>query len=88
MPFSMLEALALGKVVIASRIGGMPEIITEGQNGFLFSAGDSDELASLINKLRTSDLKKISEAARASVENLTIGKHCAELMSVYKKLCH
>jgi len=44
MPLSLLEAMALGKVVIASRVGGIPEVIKDGKNGFLFKAGHAEEL--------------------------------------------
>jgi glycosyltransferase involved in cell wall biosynthesis len=50
LPRVILEALALANPVIASRVGGIPELIEDGKNGFLFKAGDSDELA---EKLKT-----------------------------------
>ena len=50
LPRVILEAQALGKPVIASKVGGIPELITDGRNGFLFKVGDSNELA---EKLRT-----------------------------------
>lgn len=43
-PISILEALAFGKVVIASNIGGIPEMVHHGKNGFLFRPGDIDDL--------------------------------------------
>lgn len=42
--FVVREALAAGCLVVTSRIGAMPEAIQEGQNGFLFKAGDEDAL--------------------------------------------
>ena len=50
LPRVILEAQALAKPVIASKVGGIPELITDGRNGFLFKVGDSNELA---EKLRT-----------------------------------
>lgn len=43
-PLSLLESLALGRPVIASRIGGIPELLTEGETGWLFEPGDRDSL--------------------------------------------
>lgn len=44
----LIEALALGKPVIASRIGAIPEIVQHGINGFLFEPGDVDSLENLM----------------------------------------
>lgn len=49
--FVGLEAMASGTVVIASRIGGLPYILNNGNNGILFTPGDSDELANCILEL-------------------------------------
>jgi glycosyltransferase involved in cell wall biosynthesis len=46
-----LEALACGLPVIASRIGGLPEMIVEKRTGFLFTSGDSAELAGHLKNL-------------------------------------
>jgi len=45
LPTSILEAMAMEKVVIASKIGGVPEIIDDMKNGILFTPGDVEELA-------------------------------------------
>jgi glycosyltransferase involved in cell wall biosynthesis len=63
MPMNILEAVATGKVVIASRIGGIPEIIKDGESGFLFRAGDALELVTKINDLAKYDLKTIAHQA-------------------------
>jgi glycosyltransferase involved in cell wall biosynthesis len=44
-PLSILESFAAGKAVVAARIGGIPELIAEGQDGCLFTPGNVDELA-------------------------------------------
>ncbi|MGB5834334.1 MAG: TIGR04063 family PEP-CTERM/XrtA system glycosyltransferase [Thiohalocapsa sp.] len=45
-PLKPLEAMAQGKLVLASDVGGHQELITDGQNGRLFASGDSAALAS------------------------------------------
>ena len=45
MPYSVGESLALGTPVIGSDIGSLPEFVSEGNNGFLFNVGDSQDLA-------------------------------------------
>jgi glycosyltransferase involved in cell wall biosynthesis len=44
LPYSVMESLALGVPVLASRMGGVPEIIEEGTTGWLFEPGNVDEL--------------------------------------------
>lgn len=50
-PYSILEAFAFGKPVIGSRIGGIPEMIEEGETGCLFDSGNEKELGSKIKNL-------------------------------------
>jgi glycosyltransferase involved in cell wall biosynthesis len=46
-----VEAMAAGKPVIASRVGGLKDIVVDGKTGFLVKPGDADELAKKINIL-------------------------------------
>ncbi len=46
-----LEWMAAGRPLISSRVGGLPDLIREGENGLLFSPGNADELASGLEKL-------------------------------------
>jgi glycogen(starch) synthase len=41
MPNVMLEAMALGVPLLASRVGGMADVLTDGEHGYLFDAGDA-----------------------------------------------
>lgn len=50
-PFSVMESISLGTPVIASAIGGIPELIDDGKTGMLFEAGNKDELKSCIERL-------------------------------------
>ena len=44
----MLQSLAKGKIIVASNIGGLPELVDDGITGYLFEAGNSTDL---INKI-------------------------------------
>jgi len=50
-PISILEAYALGRPVIGSAIGGIPEMIKEGETGRIAKAGSPDDLAQALNEL-------------------------------------
>ena len=51
MPLVVLEAWAAGVPIIASRVGGLPEMIDEGKTGLLFESGDEDALARGLGRL-------------------------------------
>jgi glycosyltransferase involved in cell wall biosynthesis len=53
MPLAILEAWAAGKPVIATRVGGVPELVADGRTGLLFPAGDDGSLAERMNWLLT-----------------------------------
>jgi len=68
--YSCLEAMACGCTVVASRCGGFSEIIRHGENGFLATPGDPDDLAAILYKLHTGnygDPAAIGVAARQTV---------------------
>jgi glycosyltransferase involved in cell wall biosynthesis len=45
LPIALLEAMALGKPVVATAVGGIPEVVQDGQEGFLTPVGAIDTLA-------------------------------------------
>jgi sugar transferase (PEP-CTERM/EpsH1 system associated) len=67
---TILEAMASGLPVIATRVGGNPELIRAGENGSLVAVGDADALADvLLDYIRDADRRKQEgESARARVE--------------------
>lgn len=69
MPLVVLEAQALGKPVIASRVGSVPEMIEDGQTGILCEPGDIDGFANAALRLLDSEELRVSmgEAGRERV---------------------
>ena len=79
-PLVMQTALAYKKPVIASDIGGMPEVIHNEINGFLFPIGDNDELARIIQSI--ADDPKIIDKLK---QNITPPSRIEEECAVYEK---
>ncbi|TMK28492.1 MAG: glycosyltransferase family 4 protein [Actinobacteria bacterium] len=50
-PVSVIEALAAGTPVVATRVGGVPDVVRDGEDGFLVEPGASDELAQRLAQL-------------------------------------
>ena len=66
LPLSILEAMAHGLPIVASQVGGVPEIIDHDGNGLLVPAGDSAALAAAIRRVVTDPMlrRRLGDAAR------------------------
>lgn len=86
-PYTILETFALGKPVIASRIGGIPEVVINKKNGFLFEPGNINEFTRKIlelweNKIKT---KRMGVYARKLInERFSSELHYRKLMKIYR----
>jgi glycosyltransferase involved in cell wall biosynthesis len=71
LPMSVLEAMAMHQPVVTTRVGGIPELITDGEDGLLIAAGDQDALAkALCALLGDSTLReKLGSRARDRIES-------------------
>ncbi|NNF28327.1 MAG: glycosyltransferase [Gemmatimonadetes bacterium] len=69
-PNSLLEAMAAGKPVVASRVGGIPDAVCEGETGFLVDPGDESTLAHRLQRLVSEPLLRstMGEVGRRRVE--------------------
>jgi glycosyltransferase involved in cell wall biosynthesis len=67
MPTALLEAMRAGVAVVASRVGGVSEIVQDGRTGLLVLPGDAPGLAAAIDSLLVDDVlrRRVAEAARA-----------------------
>lgn len=72
-PYAVLDAQAAGAIVVAAHIGGIPEQIQHGVNGFLFEPGNEDALAEILRHVSTlsvAERTRIGSAARGFVDTL------------------
>jgi len=85
------EAMACAKVVIGTQAGGIPEIITHGQDGFLFPVRDEQRLAELLlDVVRQPALRqRIGVAARQTVlDRFTIQQQVRQQEEIYVELAN
>lgn len=89
-PYTILEAMAKGKPVIGSRIGGIPELIEDGVTGFCYDAFNSDDLSEKIKKIENLCENEYNSLCFNSFEyakaNFAQDKYIEELINEYEKL--
>lgn len=86
-PNSVMESFALGKSVVGARIGGMPEMIKDGETGLSFETGNPADLKEKILYLLNNPNKLIEmnkNARKFAEENLNPEKHYGQLMKIYQ----
>jgi len=88
-PMSVLESFAYGKPVVGANIGGVPEMVKNGETGLLFTPGDHRELREKIIYLlkQPSFVNKLGQKARRVVEQkYNAERHYENLIRVYTKV--
>lgn len=89
-PMSILEAYALAKPAIGADIGGIPELIKEGETGFLFPSGCIDGLRAAVERMRElsdSVVAEMGQAARRFVaERFTAELYRERMLDLYASL--
>ena len=90
-PFGLIaiEAGAARRPVIATRVGGIPEVIVDGQTGFLVPPGDPKALADRTQRLVDSPETRaaLGDAAHARVAAEFTARPVRELERLYESLC-
>lgn len=86
-PMSVLEAMAYGKPVLASRIGGIPELVEHERTGLLHSPGDRDALRNNMLRLAKDHAQRIQygqAGRRRAEERFSLAAHNEQLMQIYQ----
>jgi glycosyltransferase involved in cell wall biosynthesis len=89
LPMALLEAMAAGKAVVASAVGGIPEALREGENGLLVPPRDGAALAAALARvLEDADLRaRLGAQARGTVaQHYSTEAVCGRLAAIYNDL--
>jgi glycosyltransferase involved in cell wall biosynthesis len=83
-----LEAMATGLPVVATRVGGLPEVVRDGETGVLVEADNPPALAKAVIRLLADPTLRaeLAAAALASAQGYDIDAYCARLETLYHQL--
>ena len=88
-PYSVIETLCTGKPVIGANIGGIPELVKDNENGFIYQYDDINELAEKMKILFEDDklVKKFSKQAKEiAKEQYSKENYYKKIMNIYNKV--
>lgn len=89
LPYVLLEAMAVGLPIVATNVGGIPEIVVNNETGILVSPKNEEELAEAIIKLlKSSELcvKMGNEGRKRATKHFSKNKMCEQTLMVYKTI--
>ena len=88
-PVSVIESLAAGRPVVATRVGGVPDVVVEGVDGFLVELGDTDALGERLAELaRDPELRaRMGEAGQSRiVQRYAVERLIGDIDDLYRSL--
>ena len=88
-PYSIIETMEIGKPVIGSKIGGISELIQDGENGFLYKYNDVNSLADKMQQLFDNPnlVRKFSQKSKKLFEkNYTADIYYKNIIDIYQNL--
>lgn len=86
LPMSLLEAMAAELAVVSTPVGGIPDLIEDGVNGFMVQPGDIDSLAARLVALLTNPDQRLAVAAKARetvIQRFSVEEVLSRLEEVY-----
>ncbi|MGI4719879.1 MAG: glycosyltransferase family 4 protein [Janthinobacterium lividum] len=89
LPMAMLEAMAAGKAIVVTGVGGIPDAVRDGDNGVLVPPGDAHALADALGRILgdEEERRRLGARARATIERqFESGVVIGHISAVYKQL--
>lgn len=88
LPVVVIEAMASGMPIVASDVGGVPELVHNGKTGFLTKPGDPEELAKALTKLLSNKKLRENMGKRSSIyaEEFSIEKMAGQIYRIYEEI--
>jgi glycosyltransferase involved in cell wall biosynthesis len=87
-PLAVMEAMAAGLPVVATAVGGVPELVSDGETGLLSPAGDMQAFAGALSRLAAEPVLRaaMAGAARIRSEKFSVETMVAEYASLFERL--
>lgn len=87
-PITILEAMACGKAIVASNVGGIPDMVDHGVTGLLFEPDNIDDLANKITYLLQSEsvIGNMGQAGRLKVKDYSWDEIAKKTLCCYSKI--
>ena len=87
-PNTTLEAMAAGRAIVASRVGGIPDQITNGVDGILLDPTDTDDWTATINDLlaRPDERRRLGDGARTKMTQFTAASVVPKIRAMYSEV--
>jgi len=89
-PIALLEAMSYGLACVVTPVGGMPEVIVNGENGVLVAVGNADALEDGLGRVLSDSVmrRELGDRARETVvERYALGRVADEVGALYESLC-
>jgi glycosyltransferase involved in cell wall biosynthesis len=87
-PNAILEAMRFGLPIVATRVGGVPELARDGESALLTPDGDADALAKAIARLLADPAlaRRLADRARDDAREFTVPAYVAKMQDYYEEL--
>lgn len=85
LPMAMLEAMGWGLPVVVTPVGGIPEVVRQGETGWLVPVGDGEALTDALAQLLTKETQRLAlgAAGRQAVASMGMADYAHALQGVY-----